>query len=195
MGAIDITGNNILELREKKSWLQQDLANLLKVDVATIVRWEKTGNEKATIQGTSYAVLLPILLGNGIKLRIADDWTESIKPKKTSSSGLMTSAITGFLGAALCRIISPLGRGIGGALLPGAAFFAPSVVMAIFDRFLTETKEKGKKRAEGSNDQIEAMIFLKEVEDAKTLFLEMEKAWKNVDDELEKTLKNQGPSK
>jgi transcriptional regulator with XRE-family HTH domain len=62
-----ITGVDVQRLRQKTGWSQKDVADLLRVNVATICRWE-SNEDPSAIGGTAKLVLIPLMMANGIEV-------------------------------------------------------------------------------------------------------------------------------
>jgi hypothetical protein len=70
MKMLEVTCVDAECLRAGMNLTQQAMADLLGVDVFTVYRWGRKGNELKTIPGTSGDILAMLALGAGIELRV-----------------------------------------------------------------------------------------------------------------------------
>jgi len=177
MGLIAIKGKNIHDLREKRDWTQQHLANLLGIDVATVNRWEKAHDEEAPIRSTMYSVMLPILAAAGIELELSEEGRKEVFKNKKIDSGLVKKLLGmapwPLATANLGWVMNPLIMKLAGGLL-GMAGVATS------------------KAESGAAEALRAVtkaILIRELTGMKPLLIELGKAWADIMSKLIKTEK------
>lgn len=185
MNLLGITGKNIFELREIKGWTQQKLADLLKIEIVTVSRWEKAADEEASIKSTMYAVLLPILVSAGIRLSIAKELRKDRtklfeKLAKITAAGLSTGAIVG--SGVVSAMLKP-GVAMGGfvgALVGSSGLCAAKAINSWFHKAPGEDTMT-LKPSDQLPDEIEKALLFKELADIQSLYRQQKEAWERIE--------------
>lgn len=190
MNLIGITGKNISELREAKGWTQQKLADLLKVEIVTVSRWERAVDKEASIKSTMYAVLLPILVSTGIRLSIAKELREDRtklfeKLAKITAVGLSTGVFAGsaLISGTLSTVLKPGGAilgGLVGALGDSSWLFAAKAINSWFQK-APDSGGQTLKPSDRIPDEVEKALLFKELADIQNLYLQQKEAWKKIE--------------
>ncbi len=171
MNQIGITGDNIKKLREKKGWSQNQLAKILQVESITINRWEKSGSQEASIKSTMYAVLLPILVSEGIELQISEEI------RNNREKLFATLATT----AAVSSVVAPrAGVPLFGAMIPGIGHLAIAGGLAAIGiksllKYTTRKPEEVKIPKEATT-----ALILKELNEVSELYSIQNEAWQKL---------------